>query len=786
MKNLHLVLILLVSLCFISEISADHLIGGDATYSFVEFNNDSTTVTFRVRFNLYKDSNNGAQLGNTETFGIYRQDDNGDWTYVNEIRPSIRGNQDVPGVDEPCRDEPPRSVVAVETAFYEDFVTLDIIDNNYMIAYQRCCRNDGINNVFADEQGGVIEIIITPLAQRTGNNGPTFNEFPPIFICAGFPLDVSQECTDLDGDIMRYSFCTPLTAGGPRGGGCTSPNPPPRNCAPPFDELVYRNGFSLLAPMAGNPVVQIDGATGLITGTPETQGLFAVSICVEEFRNGELLSFVRRDFQFNSLTCIKELSADLVADEQVIDNSMSTLPINIIKACGDSLVNFSAIDNNNTIIKYHWIVDDPNGNRVIDSSGAAVRNIDVIFPELGEYEGRLAVEDSEGCTDTSILRVLRLPDMDADFEFEVLDTCYFDELAFTDLSTAETSQIVEWLWDVDGDTTYTEQNPSHQFTTRGLKEVTLVSKDLNTCVDTFVTLIDYNPPLDQLFTQDLDVTLCFGDSIFFQERWIKIAGQYSDTMTQLISGCDSLHRFLDLSYFPEPRETRLDTTVCPGEVVEYFGVTYSEEGSHFHTTESVTFTSGANSCDSLLHFLELEIEDLPEAIFAPDMDFVIAERDYAFPLRITGDYDNILWSPSDGLSCTDCPSPTVNSDIDTVYTITLTTDDNCVVESSFTADFVVVPEKYFISNILLKNSIDNQNQSFYLQTQDNAVGEVEYDIQVYDRLGGLMFEGLNLDINDSNVGWIPRDLNAGVYVYTIEVREFFETRKFSGTITLTE
>jgi len=789
-KSVFFILLLCLFMFIHNGLNGAHLVGGDATYEFVRFNADSTEVTFRINFNLYRDRiGGGAELDRFENFGVYRQLPDGSWVSVQSFN-AIRGQLEIiPGIDEPCREEPPPSVVSVETARYQETITLPVIDQNYLIAYQRCCRNDGINNIFGDETGAVVDLLISPLAQRTGNNSPTFNEFPPIFICAGFPINVSQQCTDTEGDEIRYSFCTPLSAGSANFNPtnlCDSPVPDPDSCPPPFEEVVFRPGFSNLAPLAGNPVVQINSTSGLITGTPEVGGLYIISVCVEEFRNGELLSTLRRDFQFNALTCIKELSADLIADEQIIDNSTSTLPINIIKACGDSIVNFSAIDNNSTIINYHWIVFDPDGNMVVDTSGNNTRNINVVLDELGEYEGTLSVLDSEGCTDTARLRVLRLPDLESDFSFETLDTCYLDAIRFTDASFAEASEVVRWAWELDGEEVLTEPNITFEFTERGIKEVSLIVEDRNTCIDTFTQFIDYDPPLDSLLTDDIQRILCFGDSIFFGNRWLSQTGFYSDTVVNSLSGCDSLHTFLSLDFHEEPRSTFLDTILCPGQTVDYFGVVYSEAGSHFHTTESLTSFDEFVACDSLLHFLELSFETQPEIIFGQESDFVIANRDYAFPLRINGEYEFADWTPSTGLDCDQCTNPILNGEIDTTYILTLTTEINCIVRDSFFVDFVVVPESYYFPNIINSNTIDQRDRAFYLQTQENAIGEVEYDLRVYDRWGGLVFEGLNLDINDNTVGWNPNNnLSIGSYVYTIEVREFFETRQFSGTITLT-
>ena len=46
-------------------------------------------------------------------------------------------------------------------------------------------------------------------------------------------------------------------------------------------------------------VVVLDSETGFLTGVPNTIGQFVVGICVEEYRDGNLISTTRRDFQYN-------------------------------------------------------------------------------------------------------------------------------------------------------------------------------------------------------------------------------------------------------------------------------------------------------------------------------------------------------------------------------------------------------------------------------------------------------------------------------------------------------
>jgi len=63
-------------------------------------------------------------------------------------------------------------------------------------------------------------------------------------------------------------------------------------------------------------------------------GQFVVGVCVEEFRNGVLLSVLRRDFQFNVTDCSPTVVANVASDSILGPQRI------FVKSCGSNTVMF--------------------------------------------------------------------------------------------------------------------------------------------------------------------------------------------------------------------------------------------------------------------------------------------------------------------------------------------------------------------------------------------------------------------------------------------------------------
>ena len=279
---------------------AAHAMGGEIYYNYLGSDNFEITLIFYRE--CYDSSiepsgwqNGGTNLDPTIKLGVYEGDNLYSLYDADLVEASIEPLETI--LENPCGNLPPD--LCMQRLEYTIEVNLPPSDIGYDLIFQRCCRNPGIVNI--PNPGDVGITLTTQIPPFTNDNSPNsspqFNVYPPEAICTNFELFLDQSASDVDGDSLVYSFCTPLDGGTPND---PSPDPQP---ASTFSTIPWGAGFSATNPIPSNPPLAIDSNTGQITGFPTTPGAYVIGICVSEFRNGELLSTVMRDFQFNVVMC---------------------------------------------------------------------------------------------------------------------------------------------------------------------------------------------------------------------------------------------------------------------------------------------------------------------------------------------------------------------------------------------------------------------------------------------------------------------------------------------------
>ncbi|MDX1684785.1 MAG: gliding motility-associated C-terminal domain-containing protein [Saprospiraceae bacterium] len=467
------------------QLNATHIVGGNMYYKCL--GNDMYEITMKIRRDCLYGADDAPHDGPQVLLTIFdglgqffaRRGDNGfvklDLLSIDTLDADL---------DDFCNVN--QDSVCVSEATYRGMVCLPKEETGYIISYQRCCRNETLNNIEMPlETGGTWMVEITPEAQDVCNSNPVFNTWPPIYICANDDLVYDHSATDPDGDSLVYKLCTPLK-------GATIDEPAPgKSSSPPFDSVDWKSPYNRTDMMGGVPL-RIDPQTGIITATPDMIGQFVIGIVVEEYRNGELIGRNKRDFEFNVRACGEKPEAGF----------------NVLTGKCDGL---KQIFENTSVgaTDYIWYFDYPN----LQPSSMEESPMHT-YDSSGTYTVVLIAESELGCRDTAskVIEVLN-PMLVAAFETEV--ECNDSlKLRLINRSSGKDSLVLfDWeVVDANGDIQVSNDvDPVFCFTEDGKVIIRLTITDINGCTASTEDTVDLEN-VDIEFIQD-SFSICNGEEI---------------------------------------------------------------------------------------------------------------------------------------------------------------------------------------------------------------------------------------------------------------------------------
>lgn len=393
MKKLCLIFLLFLGL----NSFATHIVGGELIYDFLYKDAFTNHDFYRVTLKVYRDCAAGnADFDGTNTFnsspaiitvrtsgGVLTGTYNIGSPFITKVPPTINSR---------CIGVP--GGICVEEAIYSMVLSLPPSQDGYNIIYQRCCRNNTINNLLTPGEIGSTYYTKIPGPNNIANpnNSPRFKKFPPIFVCNNVNFIFDHSATDPDNDSLAYSFYTPFLgldaccpAIGPQNvGNCSAPPPfcDLSAAAGPYGLVPYISPYSESYPLDANPAFAIDAVTGILSGRPTLIGQFVVGICVKEYRNGLLINTHFRDFQFNVRNC----NAEVVAN---IKDQFTTCMGNTI-----NFVNLSTATGSVPTARWDFGVN----NLLNDTSNLFSPSYQ--FPDTGRYVVTLIANPGKDCSDT--------------------------------------------------------------------------------------------------------------------------------------------------------------------------------------------------------------------------------------------------------------------------------------------------------------------------------------------------------------------------------------------------
>lgn len=305
MKRLYILTIsILISLSAI----ASHIVGGEISITHI------SNYDYKLEMRLYRDAS-GIAAPPTAAIDVFQRQG------VNNVG-SFNLPLDSSGLLPPSVIGCGSPLLNIEGYYYSDVINLSPNTYNhpsgYLFTWTSCCRNSGVVNIVNSSGAGSSVITMFPPVVD-GNGNQIINSSPNLvspfsdFAVNEHPYYLNFGGTDPDGDSLRFVLYTPFEQGSPIAGTTTAISGNFPDPSTQFDLIDWENCYNVDNQINGfsNPSctslneadrLKIDIANGelsMVSGEGNIPGYFLVGIWCQEFRNGELIGSVFRDFQLS-------------------------------------------------------------------------------------------------------------------------------------------------------------------------------------------------------------------------------------------------------------------------------------------------------------------------------------------------------------------------------------------------------------------------------------------------------------------------------------------------------
>lgn len=481
--------------------AAQDYIGGEMYYTYQGNGASATSHIYKVTLKLYRGNSMGS-LPVTIPITVFRS-----ITGISMKGPvyakkyaTLQGPFQIDYFSTTPCISPPQSV-NYSYGLYSATFDLQESSYGYIVAYQRCCRQAGINNLEKpDEQGysffAKIPGVLSTTPPSVTNTSPRFLYNDSSVICPSSRFSIDFSAVDDDGDNLSYEFTAPYQGAGnfKDGINCNMYRPDPA-CFP-IDECVYRTGYSATSPMGPN--VTIDPATGIVSGIAPAAGQYVIAVRCIETRSSVIMSFHDKEF-------LVKVSADCASVTALLNPQPAY--------CKSLTVNFqNDAANTGLNVDYFWDFGDPATGL---NNSSTLPTPSHTFSAAGDYTVKMKASIAGNCTDSASLVVKVYPGFYPDFE--ITGGCKNTPVLFTDKTRTDNGSVSKWEWNFgdfnDPVNTYSGlQSPAHSYTFAMDYRVLLKVTSNKGCVDTISKFLTIrNNPVVQAFPKD--TLICIADTL---------------------------------------------------------------------------------------------------------------------------------------------------------------------------------------------------------------------------------------------------------------------------------
>lgn len=436
----------------------------------------------------------------------------------------------------------------------------------------------------------------------------------------------------------------------------------------------------------------------------------------------------------------------------------------------------------------------------------------------GKYVPKMIFNDGLGCNTTS-----EGPDTiyvdGVDVDFETGPACAYSTVEFINKSNSYFSAIKSNYWQFHDGNFSALKDPSRKYGAAGKYKVVLRVENTRGCKDTVEKDIIVNDPLP--VNAGPDTIICLTDSVMLTPSG-GVSYEWSPGATLTCTGCENPIAFPDVKSQYVVISTDVNGCHDTDDVwIDIKTHVTSKVGDGGEMCEGDTFylyvegaqryewTPGGSLNNSYLdapiatpgtttryrvvayegrcipdtNFVDVTVHPIPTVNARGEATIVAGT---STDISASGKYiDKFMWSPSNTLTCSDCPNPVASPFKTTIYTVKVFSEFGCVNSDDVTITVVCDESQIFIPNTFTPNG-DGVNDIFYVRGE--GISDVK-TFRIYSRWGELMFEKSGINTNDKANGWDGtfngQQLPPDVYVYMVEAFcENGDLLKLKGDITI--
>ncbi len=446
------------------------------------------------------------------------------------------------------------------------------------------------------------------------------------------------------------------------------------------------------------------------------------------------------------------------------------------------------------------------------------------YKNPGTYEISLIATTNIGCKDT--VNLTQQVELYQSPEVALIapdSTCINFPVSFK-AKDASRDSIRTWKWNFGNGSESIEQNPEYSYSASGAFTVSLSATNEHGCVDSSTHTITVLPLPN--VNAGADSTICFGNTVTLQPSggnsyiWtnnpslsclscLNPTAKPDSTTTYYVTGADNFGctatDSVEISVV-QPINISLavtNDTLCLGSSVQLNATgasiyTWTPSAGLSSTTipnpiasptvstvYTVVGSSDVKNC--FLDTAEVSVLVAPIPTFNITDSLVTQNVGSTYPILTTSSPDVIswLWTPPNGLTCSNCAAPVAQLHSNITYTATASTIFGCTASDNITINVVCNKANVYIPNTFSPNG-DGRNDYFY--PRGSGLFTIK-SFRIFNRWGDLVFVKTNMLPEAEKEGWNGTyngvQQQADVYVYIVDILcENGTTLTSKGNVTL--